>query len=178
MDTSDTPNTACTVCSKPASTICSGCADGRDTAGNQLAPTRYCGTDCQNSDWASHKSSCRAAQPSIKLFRTGQLLQECFLATRAEVFDLCITRVERAQDGTIHFFDKPAESVRSISLALTNDVVMKNAVLSWGAGRDVFAGSMFELSKQALKGTPQFLMLGCKISDHADTLYRQDILPE
>jgi hypothetical protein len=126
---------------------------------------------CQESHWDSHKSSCRAAQPSIKLFRTGQLLQECFLAARAEAFDLCITRVERAQDGTIHFFDTPAERVRPISPALTNDVVVKNAVLSWGAGRDLFAGSMFELTKQALKGTSKSLMIGRKRNDHADLVY-------
>lgn len=88
----------------------------------------------------------------MKLFRTGQLLQECFLATRAEAFDLCVTRVERAEDGTIHFFDKPAERICPFSLGLTNNVVVKNAVLSWGAGGDVFAGLTFELSKQALKG--------------------------
>jgi len=158
MDTSDTPNAACVVCSKPANTVCAGCADGRDAAGNYLAPTRYCGNDCQTADWPSHRTSCRAAQPTIKLFRTGQLLQECFLATRAEAFDLCVTSVERAQDGTIHFFDKPAERVCPISLVLTNDVVMKDAVLSWGAGRDVFAGLTFELIKQALKGTSPCLM--------------------
>jgi hypothetical protein len=171
MDTSDTPNTACVVCSKPASTLCSGCKDGRDAAGNYITPTRYCSTECQESHWNSHKSSCRAAQPSIKLFRTGQLLQECFLAARAEAFDLCITRVERAQDGTIHFFDTPAERVRPISPALTNDVVVKNAVLPWGAGRDLFAGSMFELTKQALKGTSKSLMIGRKRNDHADLVY-------
>lgn len=175
MNTSNTPNTACTVCSKPASTHCAGCADGRDVAGKSLKPTRYCSTDCQFSDWSSHKKSCRDAQPSIKLFRAGQLFQECFLATRAEAFDLCITRVDRAQDGNLHFFDTPAEKVRSFPLGLTNDVVTKNAVLSWGAGRDVFAGLMFELSKQALKGTS---FLGCMNSGHSNSACRQDTLPK
>jgi hypothetical protein len=175
MDTSNTPNATCTVCSKPASTFCSRCSDGRDATGNSLPSTRYCGTDCQTSDWRSHQKSCRDAQPSIKLFRAGQLLQECFLATRAESFDLCVTRVERAQDGTIHFFDMPSEKIRPISLGLTNDAVTKNAVLSWGAGRDVFAGLTFELSKKALKGTS---VLDGNDSDHTDPACRQDTLPE
>ena len=157
----ETPTQLCTVCNKPASNVCAGCADVRDASGNYLSPTRYCGSDCQKADWPSHKQPCQAAQPSIKLFRAGQLLQESFLATRAEAVDLCVSSVERAQDGTIHFFDKPAEMVLPMSPTLTKDVPMKNAVLSWGTGRDVFAGLMFSLGIQAFAGGKCSMRLQC-----------------
>lgn len=157
----ESPTHLCAVCSKPATSVCAGCANGRDAAGNHLTPTRYCGSDCQKADWPFHQQPCRATQPSIKLLRAGQLLQECFLATRAEAFDLCVTSVERAQDGGIHFFDEPAEGVGPIPPTLFKDVATKNAVLSWGAGRDNFAGLMFNLAIQAFAGSKSSMRLQC-----------------
>lgn len=142
----------CTVCSKPANTLCAGCADALDITGNHLAPTRYCGTTCQAFDKLSHKNSCQAAQAGIKLFRAGRLLKECFLAIREEAFDLFIVGVKHSQDGTIHLFDEPADKVRSLLRTLANDTKTKDAVLSLGAGRDVFSGIMFELCNRALEG--------------------------
>lgn len=124
-------------------------------------PSYYCGRVCQIADQPSHKTLCQAAQAQTMLFRAGDLLQQSFLQTRAEAFDLCVTRVERFRDGAVHFFDEPAEGVCPLSPAATNgiDKFMKNAVLSYGAARDVFSGLMFELGERAFKGMS--LILGC-----------------
>lgn len=79
---------------------------------------------------------------------------------------MCVIRVERTEDGTVHFVDKPAERVRPLSPTLNNFPEAKNAVLCYGAGHDAFSGLMFELGKQSFKGMS--LMLEYNDNHHAD----------
>lgn len=174
MDTSETPSTVCHACGGAAQTICSGCAGDRNITDFVPTPTRYCGKDCQTADWNSHKASCQAVQAKVKLFRAGALLQQAFLATRAEAFDLSIAKIEQAQDGSIHFFDSPSQvGIRPFSSTLTTNSCVKNAVLSYGAGGDTFAGSMYELCKKAFSGQGQSPGLAIENHDNADSPSRQ-----
>lgn len=170
----DAPTHACAICRKPASSVCAGCVEGTDIASINHRPARYCGEDCQKADWPSHQQSCQAVQAKIKLFRAGQILQECFLATRAAASDVCASRVEREGDGTIHFYNQRADRVRPLLLDLAKTIEMRNAVLSYGASGEVFAGLMFELGKRAFRG--KSLMLECNNSDFADRPCRQATL--
>jgi hypothetical protein len=145
MDTYDTSAHACAVCGKAASTFCADCGDN---TGLYFTLTYYCDEACQIADWQSHERPCQAIQAQIKLFRAGHFLQECFLATRAEAFDPSIMGYDRDRDGTIHIFDRPENKIRSLLLTLSKDVEMKDAVLSLGAGCDVFSGLMFEFGKR------------------------------
>lgn len=153
MSALDASSAVCTVCGEVATTFCAGCASDKTIEDFAPTPTHYCGKGCQTAHWASHKKSCQAVQAKVKLFRAGLLLQQMFLAGRAEAHDLSIARLERAQNGGIHIFDQPSQvGIRPLSSTLTNDENTKNAVLSYGAGDDVYSGLMFELCKRALKG--------------------------
>jgi hypothetical protein len=147
----------CVVCAKPATTHCAGCISEEITKNlNHHTPTLYCGQACQRRNWASHKEHCKLAQAQTKLFRAGEILQEAFLATRAEAFDFPIARVERQADGDIHVFDSTEPSshnkVMPLSITLSDDPKIKQAVLSYCAGGDTLSDMMTELGCEVLKG--------------------------
>ena len=97
MATQTAPSGVCATCGQHATTRCAGCADTEHT-GTQGA-TFYCSKPCQTKGWLKHKKACQAAQGRKKLFRAAEMIQEIFFALRAELFDLNITKVERAEDG-------------------------------------------------------------------------------
>lgn len=150
MATQTAPSGACATCGKSATTRCVGCTDTENSGAHTV--TLYCGKECQIADWQLHKKSCQAIQAKSKLFRASQLLQECFFATRAEAFDLSITSVEVASNGTIHIFEGiPPTRVLQLSLNSAHFVETRNTVLSFRFGRDVFSGLMLDLGRQAFK---------------------------
>lgn len=166
MATQTAPKGACATCSKPATTHCAGCTSTENIGARTV--TLYCGKACQAAHWQSHKGFCQAIQAKSKLFRASRLLQECFFATRAEAFDLIITRVEIASDGTVHIFEGTSPTkVLQLSLAPTHSAETRNTVLSFRAGRDVFCGLMLELGRQAFKGASLVLETN-EIGDHAN----------
>ena len=63
---------ACSHCRKAAKMICVGCKGLPDGSQGQME-VRYCGTECQKEDWASHKTSCSAARARKAIYRAGEL---------------------------------------------------------------------------------------------------------
>ena len=156
MASNNTPPT-CSVCANPAAKHCAGCVSEELTKllGHRM-PTLYCSKTCQEDDWKSHKKLCHLAQAQTKLFRTGETLQEIFLATRAEAFDLLLARVECSGDDIVHIYqatETPLPRIRPLSVNLPADRKVKHAVLSYRAGTDALSGMMFQLGQELLKGT-------------------------
>jgi hypothetical protein len=153
MATQTAPSDVCVVCSQPDATRCTGCADTEHT-GTEGA-TRYCSKTCQKAHWKKHKAACQSAQGRKKLFRAAELIQETFFALKAEVFDLNVTKVERAEDGKLDFYDLPfkGHALYGASAACLDAVSnSKRAVLSYRAGGDVFADGFYDLVVAAFKG--------------------------
>ena len=63
---------ACSHCGEAAKMICLGCKGMPDGLKGQME-VRYCGTECQEEDWASHKTSCSAARARKAIYRAGDL---------------------------------------------------------------------------------------------------------
>lgn len=153
MDTSQTCSVTCAACGKAAALICTGCAGDKNITDFVPTPTWYCDKACQTAHWATHKKSCQAVHAKVKLFRAGVLLQQVFLATRAEAFDISLEHVMRSQDGKLHLFDQASQAgVRSLSSGVKNHPEVMNAVLSYCAGYDGLCGVTFELAKRAFSG--------------------------
>jgi hypothetical protein len=160
MASAATSSMTCTVCAKPATTHCAGCATEEVTKllGHHT-PTFYCGTTCQQSDWNSHKKLCKLKQAQTKLFRAGEILQEVFLATREEALETRIIKVERRQDDRLHVFAAAINAVSEcrplrFSTPLPNGgPEVKHAVLSLGGGADALSGMMYQLAKELVAGT-------------------------
>jgi len=149
----------CTVCAKPATTHCGGCTSEEVTKLlGRYTPTLYCGTVCQQSDWDSHKKLCKLKQAQTKLFRTGEILQEVFLATREEALETRIIKVERREDGRLHVFAAVLKAISNcrphrFSTALPEGgPEVKHAVLSLGGGPDALSGMLYEIAKELFKG--------------------------
>lgn len=125
----------------------------------------YCSGGCQTKDWLSHKKDCQAVQAHKMLFRAGELLQNAFSATRADAFDLCITKIETFSDGTLHFRDtrEPQSSRMGAPLLDSFDVdpKIKQAILSLNADADVFHSMTFELGQGSLGGEARERCLRC-----------------
>ena len=158
MATQTAPSGACATCSNPATTRCVGCVDTEHT-GTQGA-TFYCNKTCQTKGWSKHKAACQAAQGRKKLFRAAELIQETFFALKSEILDFNVTKVERAGDGKIHFFDAPFQGppvYGPISTCLEADSDIKRAVMSYCAGGDVFADAFYSIAAKAFAGKLQLL---------------------
>lgn len=156
MATDDAPSNPCAVCGKEAKTHCAGCTAGEDST-LHLPRTFYCGKDCQVEHWETHKGPCKAALPLVKLFRAGKILQEVFLATRAESFDYLLASVGRQADGEIHIFDASTRGVLARVVTLPAFIAsqpddIKRAVLSYNAGSDILTCMLYKLSTEAFKG--------------------------
>lgn len=149
----------CTVCAKPATTHCGGCADEEVIKDlSNRTPTFYCGTACQQSDWASHEKLCKLKQAQTKLFRAGEILREVFLATREEAFETRIINVERREDDTMHVFAAAVDisKVQALPFSATlpdGGPEFKQAVLSLGGSPAALAGITYLLAKELLAGT-------------------------
>ena len=147
------PNSACATCGQPAPTRGAGCADTEHTG--TPGATLYCSKACQTKKWSKHKAACQSAQGRKKLFRAAEIIQETFYAVRAEAFDLNVTKVERAEDGSIDFYDQPFKAPLLYGPAVTCldvDADIKRAVLSYLAGGDVLADGFYDLFAKALEG--------------------------
>lgn len=124
----------------------------------------YCSEGCQTKDWPSHKKDCQAVQAHKKLFRAGELLQYAFLATRADAFDLYITRIETFSDDTLHFWDaREPQTSRMGAPLLDNfdvDPKIKQAILSMNANADVLSMT-FELGQSSFGGEARERCLRC-----------------
>jgi hypothetical protein len=154
MATEAAPSGFCAICGQPAATRCAGCADTEHT-GTQ-GPTLYCSKACQTKGWTKHMVACKAAQDRKKLFRAAELIQETFYAVRAEVFDLNVFQVLRTSNGKLHIFDRPDSSPGYVVPARTwadGDIGVIHAVLSYSAGGCAFSNDLYELGRQAFKGT-------------------------
>ena len=151
--TQATSSGACATCGKPATTHCGGCA-GTDEHGFSTS-TLYCSKACQTKDWSAHKQACQSLQSRKKLSRAAQLIQDFFLAIKAEVFDLNITNVVRDEEGKLHLFEAPFGSPLQYGPAATwmdGDVDVTRAILSYCAGGDVFADPFFDVCVKAFSG--------------------------
>ncbi|KAM0724008.1 hypothetical protein Q7P37_000999 [Cladosporium fusiforme] len=157
------PTNACAHCGNFARAHCAGCTDA-DNNRFHVASTYYCNRDCQIKGRPSHKFDCRAAKASKsdikKLFRVGQLLQEAFLATRAETFDLSVLSVidSDIEDNKLIFYtpkqqvlQRPGVSVIPGRFALFDYSEDNNSVLSYRAGADVFVGMVYRLGRKAFE---------------------------
>lgn len=70
---------ACAHCHKHATQICKGCKDAPDGKTITGAITVwYCGAECQQKDWSTHKPFCKKAQLRQKVYRAGGIAQEVF----------------------------------------------------------------------------------------------------
>ena len=156
MATQTTPSGVCTTCSQPTTTRCASCA-GTEHTGTQGA-TFYCSKECQGIDWGKHKAACQPAQGRKKLFRAAELIQETFLALKSEILDFNVTKVERAGDGTIDFYDQPFKGPALYGPAancLDAEADIKRAVISYLAGGDVFADTFYSIVVKAFAGKSQ-----------------------
>lgn len=145
---------ACATCGKTPARRCTSCYDADNTNSN-IAPTFYCSNDCLKKDWPSHKDACRAAQlekiATKKLFRAGELLQEAFLATRTEVFDISVGELIQYIDGKLVIFSGPKKMMYG-RITFDQDSAARGCVLSYSAGGEAFTGMMYELAMKAFKG--------------------------
>lgn len=137
------------------------CSDPESTI-PQSTPAFYCSKECLKQDWSSHKDACHAAQlekvATKKLFRAGELLQEAFLATRAQVFDISIEKVQKLHEsGRMIIFDGPSSDPGQISFS--EDPEDRAALLSFNAGGDVFRRMMHEFGSKAFEGKSSIVTL-------------------
>lgn len=167
MDSQTKPTGSCAACGKASSSRCVGCTD-TDNDNANAAATFYCSKACQAQHWLSHKDACHAAQlekvATKKLFRAGKLLQDAFLATRSEAFDLSISKIVKAYSGR----NDPMLLVYCVPKRQLPEVVLygpakipthpeyTSSVLSFLAGGDVFTGMIHELAKKAFEGQSAF----------------------
>lgn len=63
----------CAHCKKPATLACAGCKYYPQLSGDAQT-VRYCGSDCQKSDWKNHKPECRRLSSCTV---QPQLLSDC-----------------------------------------------------------------------------------------------------
>jgi len=96
---SSTSTNACTRCQKPATLRCTACKDTPDRE-NKTESIYYCTSDCQKSDWKSHKKSCLRLRNRKTLYRAADLLQEIFYVYRERVFDKKVVKLEE-KDGKL-----------------------------------------------------------------------------
>lgn len=156
MATKTAPSGGCAACGQPATAHCAGCADTEHT-GTQII-TLYCSKPCQTKDWSKHKAACQSAQARKKLFRAAEFLQETFFALKAEILDFNVTKVERAGDGKINFFDAPFKGLPvygPISTCLKEVPDIKCAVMSYCAGGDLFADVFYSFVAKVFTGKSQ-----------------------
>lgn len=168
MATQNAPSGVCATCSQPATTQCAGCAKTEHTG--TPGATLYCSEACQIKGWSQHKAACQAAQGRKKLFRAAELLQETFLALKSEILDFNVTKVERAGDGKIHFFDAPFKlpAIYGPISKCLEEAPEKCAVMSYCAGGDVFADTFYSIVVKAFAGKLQLAHRFPKINLYTD----------
>ncbi|KAM0724007.1 hypothetical protein Q7P37_000998 [Cladosporium fusiforme] len=140
----------CKHCGKASTRRCTNCLNPETNT-----ETFYCSSDCLKADWPSHKAACQATlhnKPDTKrLFRAGELLQEAFLATRAELFDIPIKKLVQFTCGKMVIFSG-TKDMSPGPAEFSQDPQAKAPVLSYSAGRDVFTGMMYELCMKTFEG--------------------------
>lgn len=101
---------ACAHCHKHATQICKGCKDAPD--GNTITgaiTVWYCGAECQQKDWSTHKPLCKKAQLRQNIYRAGGIAQEVFYIFSRITNMLAIDRIDKAGETWFLHFPKKYE---------------------------------------------------------------------
>jgi hypothetical protein len=150
------PKGTCTYCGKTTSIHCKACTDVDVNDGDRKV-TYYCNSVCQKNDWASHSAACQSAQiekvATKKLFRAGEILQEVFMATRANTFDITIAELRKFKCGKYIIREGPKPDLSPNTISVNGDDPQATAVvLSCCAGGDFLAGAMHHIGKKVFQG--------------------------
>ncbi|KAJ4300851.1 hypothetical protein N0V90_002939 [Kalmusia sp. IMI 367209] len=91
----DTISNNCVYCGAAAASHCARCE-----------ATKYCGPQCQKSDWSIHKTTCGKQGLDLVVHRAAEMLQDIYYFLREKTFDNAILSIEHVGD-TLVIRDKP-----------------------------------------------------------------------
>ncbi|KAI0138514.1 hypothetical protein F4776DRAFT_670427 [Hypoxylon sp. NC0597] len=100
------PVSSCANCGVQASKRCTGCVDAPEYQPGDSLEVFYCGSDCQQLHWQSHKAQCNIRRKRKKLLRAVMLMKATFLAFRECVFSFSLMAIE-PRDGVLVLLHDP-----------------------------------------------------------------------
>ncbi|KAK3673966.1 hypothetical protein LTR78_006168 [Recurvomyces mirabilis] len=145
---------ACSRCGRASAVNCEKCAEGLEQNG-EPSQILYCGRQCLEADKKAHASDCGLRIDRLQLFRAGKLVQDAFLQSREQPFDLCIESVKKNGHRLIMKEPKVYKKNGPIYFEFPNEMFDnerdKKAMLTWMTCSDGLA-QMFNLLEAAVQG--------------------------
>ncbi|OQO03783.1 hypothetical protein B0A48_10423 [Cryoendolithus antarcticus] len=138
-------NGKCKVCSKPAGTRCSRCAEGVEYDGSPSAAVHYCSSGCQKSDFPSHKKACKTSHNRKLLYRAASLAQATFYALQKSTFQLNVTEVvldSATKKLRVFVGGTTADQAANPLDLFKDDRALHSALATWSSSNDLFEASM------------------------------------